>query len=79
MEGKSPGRSNVIAEMLKTSPGQCIRLIADLSKATVKEGNVLEERNSSYIVSFFEGEGSALDRGNYRSLKLTDQVLREWK
>ena len=83
MEGKSPGRSNVNAEMLKTSPGQCIRLIADLIKATVKEGKVLEERNSTYIVSFFEGECRALDRETHRSSAerveiVIEKIIREY-
>ena len=39
--------------------------------------NVPEEWNNSYMVILFKGKGSALDRGNYRDLKLTDQVLKE--
>ena len=72
---KSPGPSNVIAEMLKASPDQCSELLADLISATVKEGKVPEEWNNIYIMSLFKGKGSALDSGNYRRLKLTDQVL----
>ena len=72
---KSPGPSNVIAEMLKASPDQCSELLADLINATVKEGKVPEEWNNIYIMSLFKGKGSALDSGNYRRLKLTDQVL----
>ena len=74
--GKSPCPSNVIAETLKASPDQCSQLIADLINAIVKEGKVPEEWNNSYIVSLFKGKGSTLDRGNYRSLKLTDKVLK---
>ena len=74
--GKSPGPSNVIAEMLKASPDQCSQLIADLINTIVKEGKVPEEWNNSYIVSLFKGKGSALDRGNLCGLKLIDQVLK---
>ena len=49
--GKSPGPSNVIAEILKASPDQYSQLIADLINAIVKEGKVREEWNNSYIVS----------------------------
>ena len=72
---KSPGPSNVIAEMLKASPDHCSELLAALINATVKEGKVPEESNNIYIMSLFKGKGSALDSGNYRRLKLTDQVL----
>ena len=39
-------------------------------------GKLPEEWNNSYIVSLFKSRGSALDRGNYLGLKLTDQVLK---
>ena len=74
--GKTQGPSNIIAEMLKTSPYQCSQLIAVLINAIFKEGKVPDEWNNSYIVSLFKGKGSALDRGNYYRLKLTDQVLK---
>ena len=74
--GKSPGPSNVIADMFKASPDQCSQLTTDLINAVVKEVKVLEEWNNSYIASLFKGKGSALDRGNYRGVKLTDQVLK---
>ena len=75
--GKSPGPSHVIAEMLKALPDQCTQLITDLINPIVKEWKVLEEWNNIYNVSLFKGKGSALDRGNYCGLKLTDQVLKE--
>ena len=31
---------------------------------------------SSFIVCLYEGKGNALDRGNYRGLKLTEQVIK---
>ena len=74
---KSPGPSNVIAEMLKALPDQCSQLIANLINAIVK-GKVPEEWNNN-IVSLFKGKASALDRGNYRGLKLTDQLPKVWK
>ena len=74
--GKSPGPSNVIVEMLKASPDQFSELIVDLINAIFKEGKIPEEWSNSYIVSFFNGKGSALDKGNYRGLKLADQVLK---
>ena len=65
------------SEMLNASLDQCSQLIANLSSAIVKEGKVPEEWSNSYIVSLLvHWKGSALDRGNHRSLKRTDQVLK---
>ena len=74
--GKSPGPSQFIAEMLKALPDQCTQLITDLINPIIKEWKVLEEWSNIYNVSLFKGKGSALDRGNYCDLKLTDQVLK---
>ena len=30
----------------------------------------------SYILNLFKGKGDALDRGNYRGLKLTEHVMK---
>ena len=30
----------------------------------------------SFILNLYKGKGEALDRGNYRGLKLTDQVMK---
>ena len=62
--------------MLKALPDQFSQLIVVLIKAITKERKVPKEWNNSYIVSLFKGKGCALDRGNYCSLKLTDQVLK---
>ena len=74
--GKSKGPSNIIEKMLKASPDQCSQLIADLIINIVKEGKVPEEYHKSCILSLFKGKGSELDRENYHSLKLIDQVLK---
>ena len=74
--GKSPGGSNIIAEISKASPDQCNQLIPVLINAIVKEGKVPEEFNNRYMVSLFKGKGSTLQRGNCRGLKLTDHMLK---
>ena len=73
---KSPGPLSATVEIIKASPDQCSQLIADLINNIIKEGKIPEEWNNSYIISLFKGKGSALDRGNYHGLKLTDQVLK---
>ena len=74
--GKSPGGSNIIAEISKASPDQCNQLIPVLINAIVKAGKVPEEFNNRYMVSLFKGKGSTLQRGNCRGLKLTDHMLK---
>ena len=71
---KSPGPSNIIAEIIKALPNHCSQLIAVLD--AIVKGKVPEEWYKSYIVSLFKDKGSALDRGNYCGLKLTHQVLK---
>ena len=73
---KAPGPSGIVAEMLKAAPDTCSQLIADLTNSIVAEGKIPFDWNDSYIVSLFKGKGDALERGNYRGLKLTEQVLK---
>ena len=40
------------------------------------EGKVPSDWDDSFIISLYKGKGEALERGNYRDLKLTDQVLK---
>ena len=40
------------------------------------EGEIPREWEESYIQNLYKGKGDALDRGNYRGLKLTDQVMK---
>ena len=48
---KSQSPSNIIAEMLKALPGQCIQLIADLINAIIKEGKFL--KNGTAVILGF--------------------------
>ena len=74
--GKATGPSGIVGEMLKSSPDVCSRLIADICNAIVKEGRIPDEWNDSFIISLLKWKGDALDRGNYRGLKLKEQVLK---
>ena len=73
--GKAAGPSGVVAEMLKAAPDICSKII-DLMNAIIREGKVPADCSDSIIVSLFKGKGDALDRDNYRGLKLTDHVLK---
>ena len=74
--GKATGPSGVAAEMLKAAPDICCKIIADLMNAIILEGNVPADLSNSIIVSLFKGKVDALDRSNYRGLKLTDHFLK---
>ena len=73
---KAPGPSGVVAEMLKAAGDSCIRRVTDLVNAIISSGSVPREWNESYILNCYKGKGDALERGNYRGLKLLDQVMK---
>jgi len=73
---KAAGPSGIVAEMLKPSGNAGIRLIRDLIEAIILEERIPSEWEESYIVSLYKGKGDALERGNYRGLKLIDQVMK---
>ena len=72
--GKAAGPSGVIAEMLKASGEEGVRLLRQLGEEVFSNGVIPGEWEESIIQNLFKGKGDALDRGNYRGLKLTDQV-----
>jgi exonuclease III len=74
--GKAAGPSGIVAEMLKPTGEAGIALVKDLVEAIVRVGHMPKEWQESYIVSLFKGKGDALNRGNYRGLKLIDQVMK---
>ena len=47
-----------------------------VSSATIRDGKVSSDWEQSFIVCLYKGKGDALDRGNYRGLKLTEQVMK---
>ena len=75
-KGKAPGPSGVATEMLKASSDICSKMIADLTNSTIRENTMSNEWNHSIIISLYKGKGEALDRGNYRGLKLTENILK---
>ena len=50
--------------------------IRRLGELVYSEGEIPSEWEESYIQNLYKGKGDALDRGNYRGLKLTDQVMK---
>ena len=51
-------------------------MIRDLAAAIIRDGKVPSDWEQSFIVCFYKGKGDALERGNYRGLKLTEQVMK---
>lgn len=74
--GKAAGPSGVIAEMLKAAGEECIELLLELAVHVFRDGIIPKDWEGSYILNLYKGKGGALDRGNYRGLKLTDQVMK---
>ena len=74
--GKAPGPSGIIAEMMIAGGVECITLLRILTEAIFTHGTVPKDWEESYILNLYKGKGEALDRGNYRGLKLTDQVMK---
>ena len=74
--GKAAGMSGIVAEMVKASGDTGIELITSLANQIIKDGVILQDWQSSVIVNCFKGKGDALERGNYRGLKLVDQVMK---
>ena len=74
--GKAAGPSGIVAEMFKAAGIPCAVLIRDLAVSIVSEGKIPADWEESFIICLFKGKGDALLRGNYRGLKLTEQVMK---
>ena len=74
--GKAPGPSGIVAEMLKASGEDGIDIITHLVNAIIKEDVIPMDWEESYIINLFKGKGDGLLRGNYRGLKLLEQVMK---
>ena len=74
--GKAAGPSGVVSEMLKACGDRAIETITDLTEAIFREDMIPDDWQQSFVINLFKGKGDALVRGNYRGLKLTDQVMK---
>ena len=73
--GKAAGPSGIVAEMLKASGDTGARLVTDLANDMVRNGVIPSDWEDSFI-NIYKGKGDALERGNYRGLKLLDHVMK---
>ena len=74
--GKAAGPSGIVAEMLKASGELGTEQLRALTESVFSNGVIPKDWEESYLINLFKGKGAALDRGNYRGLKLTDQVMK---
>ena len=63
-------------QSVKASSDICSEMIADLTNSIIRGNTMPNEWNDSIIISLYKGKGEALDRGNYRGLKLTEHILK---
>ena len=74
--GKAAGLSGIITEMLKPVGEADAEDVRDLVENIISEGCIPTDWQESFIVNLYKGKGDALNRGNYRGLKLIEQVMK---
>ena len=74
--GKAAGPSGIVAEMLKPVGESGAIEVRHLIEDIISEGRIPTDWQESYIVNLYKGKGDAMNRGNYRGLKLVDQVMK---
>ena len=74
--GKAPGPSGIVVEMIRAAGDMGASMIRDLAVAIIRDGKAPSDWEQSFIVCLYKGKGDALERGNYRGLKLTEQVMK---
>ena len=73
--GKAPGPSGIVV-MIRAVGDMGASMIRDLAAAIIRDSKVPSNWEQSFIVCLYKGKGDALERGNYRGLKLTEQVMK---
>ena len=74
--GKAPGPSGIVVEMIRAAGDMGASMIRDLAAAIIRDGKVPSNWKQSFIICLYKGKEDALDWGNYRGLKLTEQVMK---
>ena len=75
--GKAAGPLGTVAAMLKPVGESVAIEVRHLIEVIISEGHIPTDWQESYIVYLYKGKGDALNRGNYRGLKLIDQVMKD--
>ena len=74
--GKAPGPSGIVVERIRAAGGMGASMIRDFAAAIIRDGKVPSDWEQSFIFYLYKGKGGVLERGNYRGLKLTEQVMK---
>ena len=69
-------KTHIIAEMLKAAGEEGVELARQLIEAVFSCSFITSDWEGSSILNLYKGKGEAFGRGNYRDLKLTDQVMK---
>ena len=72
--GKTAGPSGIVEEMIKAAGDTGATMIRDLATVIIRDGKVPTDWEQSFIICLHKGD--ALDRSNYRGLKLTEQAMK---
>ena len=75
-KGKAAGPSGITVEMILAAGDSLLVAITHLANRIIYESVIPEDWDLSYIVNCFKGKGDSLERGNFRGLKLIEQVLK---
>ena len=73
---KAGSISGIVTEMFKASGNAGIELLSTLFNQILKEKVIPSDWEKSIIVNLYKGKGDALDRGNYRGLKLLEHCMK---
>jgi hypothetical protein len=73
---KAPGPTGVAAELLKGAGEDGIDWLTDICNAIVKEGQMPNDWNKSYMINVYKGKGDALECGSYRGIKLLEHPMK---
>ena len=72
-------KTHIIAEMLKDADEEGVELARQLIEAVFSCSVITSDWEGSFILNLYKGKGEAPGRGNYRDIKLTDQVIKRHK
>ena len=74
--GKAPGPSGIVIEMIRAAGDKMIVSLTSLTNKIIEQRTIPSDWELSYILNCFKGKGDATECGNYRGIKLLDQVLK---
>ena len=74
--GKAAGPSGIVVDMIKAAGDTGATMIRNLATVIISDGKAPTDWEQSFIVCLYKGKGDALDRDNYRGLKLTEQAMK---